>query len=262
MSRESFDHVVYWNKRLSGNFGLESVGYLGLGLAFNRWMYRVRKRIFTNCAKQLGNSSTSSVLDVGSGTGFYIDLWKSMGYTHITGVDISTQAVESLRSKHPGLTFVHGDVSDTSLQLPKARLISCMDVLFHVVDEAGFDRALSKLSHALEPGGTLILSDNFLHGPEKRLSHHVSRTLADYTAALERHGFRIVSRKPMFVLLNYPVDSDNRLLHFLWHLFNRFIPGREWLGNLAGAVLYPLELLLLFFVREGPTTELMICEKC
>ncbi|HEY2897781.1 MAG TPA: hypothetical protein VGJ12_11620 [Gemmatimonadaceae bacterium] len=40
----TFDPRKYWDNRHSESYGPESVGYLGLGVPYNVWMYRVRSQ--------------------------------------------------------------------------------------------------------------------------------------------------------------------------------------------------------------------------
>ena len=65
----------------------------------------------------------------------------------------------------------------------------------------------------------------------------------------------------MFFFMNYPSDSENRLLIRSWHLMQRFIRMHECSGWLCGAILYPLESLLLSVKKESPASEMMVCRK-
>ena len=259
---EEFDYQKYWNERLSGQFGLENVGYIGLGKNFNTWMYRLRKRNFLRSVKKLKDSlSNARILDVGSGTGFYVSLWLASKVQSVTGVDISVQAVQNLKATYPSLNFHVQDISKSCQWHNEFDVISCMDVLFHVVNDNNFKSTILNLSQSLRSGGILILTDNFIHGSEKRMPHHVSRPLAEYERILEESGLKIVSRKPVFCFLNYPVDSNSRVLKLVWTFFLRFIPGNEKLGYLTGMLFFPIDLLLTRVLSEGPSTEIMICKK-
>lgn len=56
----------------------------------DRWHRRWRRR-------QAGiDLSTRDILDIGSGTGFYVDLWKRLGARSITGSDFAPFAVRAL----------------------------------------------------------------------------------------------------------------------------------------------------------------------
>jgi SAM-dependent methyltransferase len=203
------------------------------------------------------------VLDVGSGTGFYIDRWHELGVSSVTGADLTETAVERLRHRYPDDRFVRFDVTEAGAPLEPGsfELVSAMDVLFHIVDDEGFARAFETLFSLVAPGGRLVFSDNFLHGPAQRARHQVSRPLEDIEAAVRAAGFEVVERRPMFVLLNAPVDSRSRVLGTTWHVLASASARRNFLGAILGAAAYPLELALLSRVREGPSTELMVCRR-
>ncbi|HEY0744935.1 MAG TPA: class I SAM-dependent methyltransferase [Chryseosolibacter sp.] len=256
-----FNVKSYWNSRLQNSFGLEAVGYIGLGKRFNEWMYRLRSSVFRNLIAELQLKLPQlRVLDIGSGSGFYIAHWTKLGAKSIMGIDISTQAVKNLSSQYPAATFVEADISEVKIP-GKFQVISCMDVLFHVTDDHRWKQALNNILEALDDNGVFIFSDNFLNGPEKRQAHHVSRSLSQYERTLKEAGFVIKKRIPAFYFLNYPVDSKSRMLHFVWKGFLRFIPGRERLGYLCGLFFYGVDRILLPFVKSGPSTEIMVCEK-
>lgn len=256
-----FDPRAYWEERLRTSTGLTGVGYLGLGEPFNRWMYRVRQAVFARVARaHLPVTTGIHVLDVGSGTGQYLEAWKRLGAARIVGSDLTNTAVERLRSGMPGVHVLRMDISDAA-DLPEERFdaITCMDVLFHVVDDAKLDQALANLRRLLRPGGVLFLSDIFVHGQDHKQEHFTTRSLATYTAALERNGLRVVRRHPVFHLLNRPLDSDSPLLHRWWGLVMRACKLHPRLGGALAAAVYPLELLLVRLRREGVSAEIMVC---
>ena len=152
----SFDAASYWENRLRGNVALEKIGYLGLGRQYNQWLYRVRKTVFRRTVKSLNvDLGKSSVLDVGSGSGFYIQQWKSLGAKEIVGLDITTAAVEHLQSKFPNVTFHKADIGE-ACELPAKGtfdLFSAFDVLFHIVDDARYRKAIANIHALLRPGG-------------------------------------------------------------------------------------------------------------
>ena len=111
----SFDAEGYWSDRLEQTFTLGGVGWLGLGQPFNRWMYAVRRRVFRRAIRGRLNLQRARVLDVGSGTGFHVLLWRELGANEVTGSDLTRVAVERLRSRFPGVRFDQVDISSKSL---------------------------------------------------------------------------------------------------------------------------------------------------
>lgn len=259
-----FDPRAYWERRLSERYTLDGVGWIGLGEAFNTWMYRVRRHVFLRTLRPLAAHAPSlRVLDVGTGTGFYVERWHELGVPAITGADLTDAAVEQLRSRFGGDSFARFDVGGDELPFAPGSFdaISCMDVLFHIVDDARFERALANLHALLAPGGILAFSDNFLHGRVMRGEHQVSRPLEEIEAALAAVGFDVVARRPMFVLFNTPLDSDSPLLRRSWSLLTKIAARGNAFGAVAGALAYPVELALVSRLHEGPSTELMVCRR-
>ncbi len=260
---QQFDPKAYWEKRLAERTGLQGVGYMGLGQSFNAWMYRVRRNVFLRTVrKHIPDRTNTAVLDVGSGTGEYLVSWQRSGIRLLSGSDLTQTAVQRLRAAFPGVDVQQLDISEANaLRTPAFDAISCMDVLFHVVDDARFEHAIANFARGLRPGGLLIISDEFVHHEAQRETHFVSRSLSDYTTALERNGFEVVDRRPMFHLLNRPSDSDSPWLHRWWSLVMRLCKVSNALGGLLAAVVFPLELLLVRTRKEGAATEILVCRK-
>ena len=64
-----------------------------------------------------------------------------------------------------------------------------MDVLFHIVDDDGYVRAIANLHSLLRPGGMLILTENLVHGDWHRGEHQVEQgRRLDPRAARPRAG--------------------------------------------------------------------------
>ncbi len=259
-----FNAQAYWEDRLACDYTLGGVGRLTWGQPFNRWAYRVRRRVFLRLIReQLASFSELVVLDIGSGTGFYIDLWRELGALSITGCDITDFAVGRLRQLFPSHTFHRVDIGAESEPLPRGcfDVVSCCDVLFHIVDDARYVRAFQNIYSLLKPGGVLVFTEVFRHEETLRHQHIVHRSIGAIDAALDEAGFETVVRRPLFVLMNDAVDSRSRILKCCWWCMRHIIPRMKWMGVVAGAALYPLELALVRICVESPTTEIMIARK-
>ena len=260
-----FDNRQYWESRLREHYSLAGVGYLRLGRHYNAWMYRVRGAVFDRVAAGIRKHwDAAEVLDVGSGTGFYVDRWLRLG-ARVTGLDLTEVAVEQLRRGFPQARFLQADIGGPLAGLPLAPgsfdAVSAFDVLFHLVDDAQYAQAFRSIAGLLRPGGWFLWSDNFLRHAAERVTHQASRPLAESVRLVEAAGFEVVDRVPMFVLMNYPADSTSRLLRWGWTALVAPAMLAEPLGWLLGAALYPLERALVRATKESPSTELMVCRK-
>ena len=190
-----------------------------------------------------------------------IDVWRGAGFENVDGCDLTTVAVDRLTRRFPSHRFLNVDISST--QIPYSSefdAVSSNDVLFHIVDDAAYQRALTNIFGALRPGGYFVFSDNFLHGPTLRSEHQVSRSLEEITFMLRQAGFSIIARRPLFVLMNNPVDSSSRFLRLWWRKLSGAL-SRPGLGGALGAILYGPELGLVRIVKDGPSTEVMVCRR-
>jgi 2-polyprenyl-3-methyl-5-hydroxy-6-metoxy-1,4-benzoquinol methylase len=265
---QSLDQALdagYWESRLRQNWGLHGVGHISYGVPYNRWLYKVRRNIFKREMARLGvDWKHSDVLDVGSGTGFWIDAWKGLGVHSITGSDVTQVAVDHLQVAYPDSRFTRLDISGgLENQRPGGpyNVVSAFDVLFHITNDARFADAIANISRLLTPSGYFIFSDNFLHGHGVRGDHQVSRSLQEISDIVAKAGFQIIRRVPMFILMNAPVDIPAPWPLKFWRLAMLPVRAVPLLGSIYGALLYPVELQLTRFLRESPTTEMMICRK-
>lgn len=252
----------YWEQRLGADVPLHSVGFHGLSNAFVSWLYRVRVRRFLTMARPYARPGMR-VLDVGTGGGFYLSLWQRLGVSDLTATDLTDASLNAVRRRFHGVRTVRFDVGEDELPLEEQSYdaISCMDVMHHLMEDAQYDRALQNLARLLKPGGTLIFTDNFLHAQEAYVGpHSANRPLSQIEASLRRAGFSVQARRPMFVLMNNPVDSSSALFKFYWKATS-FLCENPFLGFAIGALLYPAELLLTSLLREGPSTEICVARR-
>jgi len=197
----SYDPRRFWEERLGGQFDLRGTGEPGLSLAYNRACYALRAWVLTRALARAGaRLEGAEVLDVGSGVGFFVDYYLARG-ARVTGVDITAVAVERLRARFPQARFEQADVSDRPFE-PRFAIANVFDVLYHIVDDGRWARALDHLCGALVPGGLLLLTDVFASPPQGRAAHNVTRPLPRYEEVLGRHGVRVEALDPTHLLLN------------------------------------------------------------
>jgi SAM-dependent methyltransferase len=254
----------YWESLHRKSYGLQSVGYLEVGTPFNEWMYRLRRRVFRQTVPPfIPARDNLEILDVGSGTGFYLDRWRELGFRSVHASDVSEVAVQRLRERYPTCEVVQLDIGDESAATLGRRfdVVSIMDVLFHITSDRRYERAFTNLASLVKPNGLLVFSENFVHQRNPREAQQVNRSLAEIEFLLRKVGFEPLARRPMFVLMNYPVDSTSRVHRLCWRALVLAMVTWNRLGAVLGAVLYPLELALVARLKEGPSTELMLCRK-
>jgi hypothetical protein len=87
------------------------------------------------------------VIDIGCGN---LAFWESRKESlpknfRYFGLDVSRSVIELNRTRYSGWTFSIGDASEPVLGL-KGRIVLCLDVLFHIMDDAAYLRILENLA--------------------------------------------------------------------------------------------------------------------
>jgi len=258
-----FDARQYWENRLSERFDLRGVGDIGLSESYNRWLYRVRRHVFDLATRHLHLGSGFDVLDVGSGTGFYIEQWLERRPQCLVGSDLTDAAVHRLGQRFPHVEFTRCDIGapvPSSLSERTFDVVTAMDVLFHITDDHRYESALANFRSLVKPGGILMFSDNLM-GKHVSARHQVCRTESRIRSSVEANGFVFERIIPMFVLMNDPVRSRSRLLRKQFSLIARMARRSESWGSVVGRILFLPELIGVSALRRGPSTEVVLCRR-
>jgi SAM-dependent methyltransferase len=101
----------------------------------------------------------ASVLDVGTGTGFYPRLFTRMGARHVVGVDTSPTMIAQARrievSTRLGISYEIHDAT-TLPTLGEFDVVTAVWLLGYAEDEHALDRMLANLTANLADGATLV----------------------------------------------------------------------------------------------------------
>lgn len=264
----------YWDGLLERQLDESGVAYPELAVAFNRAMYAALRESTTEL---LGDHdllrAPGGVLDIGSGTGIWIDFWKAAGVTHLEGADLTEASVGHLNQKYPDVPFRRTDIGG---ELPAGfdtgtfDLVSAMSVLLHIVDEARWRNAFANVQRLLRPGGHAVLIEPVVahawHGPPfGPESNSRARLLAEYRSAISDAGLQLVDVRPATVLLANPIDARRpgtfRLMQRTWNLLSLGVGRGERRGRVAGSLLRTLDAPLRRAMPYGPTAKLLLLRK-
>ncbi|NOT35583.1 MAG: class I SAM-dependent methyltransferase [Candidatus Eisenbacteria bacterium] len=223
-TRDEYRPREFWERRLSGHFDLRGTGETGLSEAYNRACYSLRRTVLDRALLAARfDPRDRTVLDVGCGSGFFTEYYSRRG-AHVTGIDIAPISIDRMRARFPAARFVLGDVSEVRIE-GRFDLINAFDVLYHVTDDRRWEVALGHLAEALNPGGLMLLTDNFpqREGQRPEAAHNKMRPLSRYLSVLVPHGLAREALHPTHGLLNRelgPFRSLNRVPALLL-LFDR-----------------------------------------
>lgn len=150
----------FWNDLLSNSFNLRGVGHYRLSEEENRRLYELKREALEAALRDQGITvdATTRVLEVGTGVGFWTDFFAARGVRDYTGNDIAEVSVRRLRERHPGYTFILGDIAGIALPERHFDLAAVIDVTQHITDDRAFARAMDTVWRAVREGGHLVVT--------------------------------------------------------------------------------------------------------
>jgi len=158
-TKGGYDAARYWSDRFA-RYGtaMKGVGDEGLSERDNREMYESAAAAFLDLCRQEGiDFSTSRVLEIGCGNGFYTRLLKEHGDRHYLGVDITDVLFPVLTKRFPGFRFIRRDVTAELLD-GEFDLVLMIDVIEHIVSEKKLDFALSNVQRCLAGNSRFLVA--------------------------------------------------------------------------------------------------------
>lgn len=111
-----------------------------------------------------GGSTVRSALDIGSGSGHWVDFLQRCFEPHLVmATDLSARSVGFLREKYAEDQRVRVEECDVVQGVPEGTfdVVTAIGVLFHIVDDAALVQALCNLRRVLSPDGVLLVGGYF-----------------------------------------------------------------------------------------------------
>jgi SAM-dependent methyltransferase len=269
---ETYRPPEYWGALHEAADDLGVVGYPTLPLVFNQHVYANAARAVLRALDVTGTVVRGrSVLDVGSGTGFWVDLWLREGAGSVAGADLVPAAVDRLRMRFPSAEFAQADITEHA-PFPGTEfdVVTIMSVLHHVVDEERFRAALTHLASQVAPGGRLVVLDPLVvrgrwMPASAESSHNVVRTVSQWRSALDGTGLRIASIVPTASYLSDPVDAGSRpafAAHRLWwRALTGALRNRDRLAAVVVPPLAALDRAIVGRLHAGPSAKLLVLDR-
>jgi SAM-dependent methyltransferase len=201
------DPAAYWDERLARDFDLTGVGHAGLGLYYNRQLYRARIRSLERGLETIAFAPAgASVLELGCGTGFYAEYCQRRGAKRYVGIDIAASSIERLSADYPDFTFIQADIGSTDLPFTDDfDFVVRADVLYHIIDDSQFKHAVHELSKAVKPGEIVAIADVFPPMTVQTGVYVRLRGESTYLEYLQEYGLAADLIEPIFCLLQPPI---------------------------------------------------------
>jgi len=178
------------------------------------WWFAGRKTLFKKIIQDAGIAVHAPVLDVGTGTGSNLRMLKTMGFTDVSGVDQSDDAIRFCAEKDLGVVK-KGDVCALPFRDNHFQLVLATDIIEHVEEMP----ALKEIFRVLAPDGTALFTVpafQMLWGLQDELSHHKRRyTKAQIERGIKNTGFKIFDSFYFNYLLFPPIWAMRQMIRLL-----------------------------------------------
>lgn len=122
---------------------------------------------------KLQNMSGNNILDVGTGSGSFIEVLKDSlkDYTSITGIDSNERALKAAGEnfKEDNISFVKMDAENLTFDDNSFDMVCLSNTLHHLPD---IEKVLKEMKRVLKPNGYFIISEMYSDNlGEKQLTH-------------------------------------------------------------------------------------------
>ncbi|MFL5616667.1 MAG: class I SAM-dependent methyltransferase [Gemmatimonadaceae bacterium] len=234
---QQFDASEFWRSRMYKDSSLVATGTSGMPLTWQQWMYRSKRRVLTSLLHRAGVTLRGEVvLNFGCGNGYFESAWESEGAARADGIDISPEAVARLRTAFPHRRYLAGDLGAEAVDLAifgSPKLITAIDVLYHVVDDSRAARIVGQLAGMLQPDAYFLMTEGA--NTTASLSHVRCRSEAWWQSVWRASNLEFVAEAPVFVLQDRAVRGARHLPSMAGWILG----GAQYVADLAALKIVP-----------------------
>ncbi len=181
----------------------------------DHWWFVGRRRLFAREIARMGLPSSARILDVGSSTGTNLRMFRALGFTDVTGLDCSADAIRFCEEKALGPVLL-GDAR--ALPFPDASLdlVLATDILEHLDDDR---LGMREIRRVLAPGGRALVTVpafESLWGLQDEVAQHRRRyRMQPLLARLRQEGLRPVRDYHFNFILFGPIWLARQIIRWL-----------------------------------------------
>jgi SAM-dependent methyltransferase len=228
----------------------ESVYHADARREQDHWWYVGRRKLFSRVIQTLAVGAQQPVLDVGTSAGTSLRMLRELGFSDVTGLDFSEEAIRFCAEKGLG-TVRLGDVTDMPFPAEAFSLVLATDIIEHVDDDL---QALREIARVLRPGhNALITVPAFpaLWGLQDTVSQHKRRyRMQPLLARIREAGLEPRQHFHFNYLLCGPIWAARQVLK---HVKHGYQSESDVNGQVANRV---LTAIFDFDIRTSPRLSL------
>lgn len=180
-----YDAFRYWHDRYRRHGdSLLAPGDEGKSKEQNVIEYKTALAVFFDtCALEHIDFKSTSVLEIGYGTGVYAHSLYQEGVRDYVGIDFAT----AIPFWYSDFQFINNDITEMEIE-GQFDLVMAIDVLQHIVNEEKLQRALRTMWGCVKPGGRMILGLPLRKKRRRDLFYRMFWTLEDIVGSLKGIG--------------------------------------------------------------------------
>ena len=184
----------FWNNRFRAS------GHTGWS---NPWLYSYDQRNRLNFLKKIIQPiHPDSIMDIGCGTGDFIELVKKVfPACNITAIDISNEVIASARHRFSdveGVNLVSDDLRTVELGKERYDLLVSVTVLQHITDQIELHKLLKKIRLTLRPNSHFIFLENVYYDKQESDSIYMNKSFSsqEWIKMCHDAGFKVITHSP------------------------------------------------------------------
>lgn len=164
---KNYNAIEWWDNRFytNGISDRKTISPQKSSLSARYHYNSVEMQILKHLYNKVTSINQSRVLDLGSGSGHWIDFFRSLGSSKTVGIDVSLSAVDFLKNKYRGNSDVvihYGKVSEILDKLNEVfDLVNAIGIMFHIVDDSEWTNTIISVAKALRKDGLFIVGGHF-----------------------------------------------------------------------------------------------------
>ena len=198
------DHTQDWNNYWQGRSAKQTGNaLLGVGIENNEVLTAFWQDIFTAMPAE------TKIIDFACGAGSVLMQAQSAGLSNLTGLDVSQNAIDMLKSKMPSVEGHVGYVDNTSFDASSFDLVVSQFGVEYAGSSANIVQAIKEMTRLLRPEGKIVLVTHIQNGA---IAQGCQRSL-EQIALVDQSGFFKSAKDALKAITKSqlsaaPVDKD------------------------------------------------------